>query len=80
MLKIKPSSLTNFNLPLVFIFRENSLLTKFIFEHEMSIVTLADPLVNGEGDLNTDQSYLYMVLLQRKSDRGFKEKDILVSP
>lgn len=46
----------------------------------MSIVTLADPLVNGEGDLNTDQSYLYMVLLQRKSDRGFKEKDILVSP
>lgn len=46
----------------------------------MSIVTLADPLVNGEEDLNTDQSYLYMVLLQRKSDRGFKEKDILVSP
>jgi len=46
----------------------------------MSIVTLADPLVNGEEDLNTDRSYLYMVLLQRKSDRGFKEKDILVSP
>ena len=46
----------------------------------MSIVTLADPLVNGEEDLNTDQSYLYMVLLQRKSDRGFKEKDIVVSP
>lgn len=46
----------------------------------MSIVTLVDPLVNGEEDLNTDQSYFYMVLLQLKSDRGFKDKDILVSP